>query len=355
MSALFTPLTLRSVTLANRIGVSPMCQYSSEDGYANDWHLVHLGGLATGGAALVFTEATAVTADGRISPQDLGIWKDDHLPMLQRIVSFMRAHGTVPGIQLAHAGRKASTKRPWEGSGAVAPENGGWTVRGPSDVAFSPDYPAPHALALSELPAIVDAFVAATKRAHTAGFQVVELHASHGYLLHAFMSPLSNTRTDAYGGSYENRVRLTLEVAEAVRAAWPEELPMFVRLSVTDWAEGGWSVDESVRLSAQLKALGVDVIDCSSGGLTTAQRITIGAGYQVPFARRVKHEADIMTAAVGLITTPQQAEAIIADGDADVVLMARAFLRNPRWPLQAAQELGAEVRWMDQYARGKRA
>jgi 2,4-dienoyl-CoA reductase-like NADH-dependent reductase (Old Yellow Enzyme family) len=354
MSALFSPLTLRSVTLANRIGVSPMCQYSSTDGYANDWHLVHLGGLATGGAGLVITEATAVTADGRISPQDLGIWHDDHVPMLTRIVSFMRAHGAVAGIQLAHAGRKASTKRPWEGTGMVPPEQGGWTVRGPSDLAFSPDYPQPHALALEELPGIVDAFAAGATRARAAGFQVAEIHASHGYLLHAFMSPLANQRTDAYGGSYENRVRLTLEVAAAVRAVWPAELPLFVRLSATDWAEGGWTVEETVRLSAQLKALGVDLIDCSSGGLTTAQHITLGPGYQVPFARRVRAEAQVPTAAVGLITTPQQAEAIVADGDADVVLMARELLRNPRWPLEAAQALGAEGRWAAQYVRARK-
>lgn len=354
MSALFSPLTLRGLTLPNRIGVSPMCQYSSVDGYANDWHLVHLGGLATGGAGLVLTEAAAVTADGRISPHDLGIWHDDHVPMLARIVSFMRAHGALVGIQLAHAGRKASTKRPWDGTGAIPPELGGWTVRGPSDLAFSPEYPEPQALALSELPGIVDAFVAATRRALAAGFQVVEIHASHGYLLHAFMSPLSNQRTDAYGGSYDNRVRLTLEVAQAVRAAWPAELPLFVRLSATDWAAGGWTVDETVRLSAQLKTLGVDLIDCSSGGLTPAQHITLGPGYQVPFARRVRAEADVPTAAVGLITTPSQAEAIVADGDADLVLMARELLRNPRWPLEAAHALGAEGRWVPQYVRAKR-
>ncbi len=354
MSALFSPLTLRSVTLPNRIGASPMCQYSSTDGYANDWHLVHLGGLATGGAGLVLTEATAVTADGRISPQDLGIWKDDHIPMLKRIVSFMRDHGAVAGIQLAHAGRKASTKRPWDGTGKVDADAGGWTVRAPSDVAFSPEYPSPQALMLSELPGIVDAFVAATRRSLEVGFQVIELHASHGYLLHEFMSPLSNTRTDAYGGSLENRIRLCLEVAHAVRAAWPAELPLIVRLSATDWADGGWTVDETVQLAARLKALGVDLIDCSSGGLTTAQHITPGPGYQVPFARRVREDAGIATAAVGLITTPDQAEGIIANGDADVVLMARELLRNPRWPLEAARVLGSEGRWQAQYVRARR-
>lgn len=355
MSALFSPLSLRSVTLPNRIGVSPMCQYSAVDGYANDWHLVHLGGLATGGAGLVLTEATAVTADGRISPQDLGIWTDDHIPMLKRIVSFMREHGAVAGIQLAHAGRKASTKRPWEGTGKIDADAGGWTVRAPSELAFSAEYPSPRALTLGELPGIVDAFVAATRRALAAGFQVIELHASHGYLLHEFMSPLSNRRTDAYGGSFENRIRLCLEVAQAVRAAWPAELPLIVRLSATDWADGGWTVDETVQLSAQLKALGVDLIDCSSGGLTTAQHITPGPGYQVPFARRVRHEAGIPTAAVGLITTPDQAEGIVANGDADVVLMARELLRNPRWPLEAARQLGNEGRWQAQYVRARRA
>jgi 2,4-dienoyl-CoA reductase-like NADH-dependent reductase (Old Yellow Enzyme family) len=353
MSALFSPLTLRHVSLANRVGVSPMCQYSSEDGFATDWHLVHLGGLATGGAGLVFTEAAAVTPDGRISPHDLGIWKDEHVPMLQRIVQFMRAQGTVAGIQLAHAGRKASTRRPWSGQGEVPAAEGGWLVKAPSALAFAPDYPQPEALTLEELPGVVDAFVAATRRALAAGFQVVEIHASHGYLLHAFMSPLSNTRTDAYGGSFDHRVRLTLEVAAAVRAAWPAELPLFVRLSATDWADGGWTLDETVQLAARLKALGVDVIDCSSGGLTAAQKIALGPGYQVPFARRIRSDADVATAAVGLITDAHQAEAIIAHGDADLVLMAREMLRNPRWPLAAARMLGADVHWPEQYVRAK--
>lgn len=353
MSALFSPITLRGVTFANRVGVSPMCQYSSEDGFAGDWHLVHLGGLATGGAGLVFTEAAAVLPEGRISPQDLGLWQDAHIPMLQRIVTFMRAQGTVPGIQLAHAGRKASTRRPWSGHGAVPAAEGGWTVKAPSALAFTPDYPQPEALTLDELPGIVEAFVAATHRALAAGFQVMEIHASHGYLLHAFMSPLANQRTDRYGGSFENRVRLTLEVTAAVRAAWPADLPLFVRLSATDWAEGGWSVDETVQLAAQLKSLGVDVVDCSSGGLTAAQQITLGPGYQVPFARRVRSEAGVATAAVGLITDAQQADAIVANGDADFVLLAREMLRNPRWPLAAAHALGAEIAWAPQYVRAK--
>jgi 2,4-dienoyl-CoA reductase-like NADH-dependent reductase (Old Yellow Enzyme family) len=352
MSHLFSPFTLRGVTFANRLGVSPMCQYSSTDGLANDWHLVHLGGFATGGAALVFTEAAAVLPEGRISPQDLGLWNDAQLPVLAQITAFLRAQGTVPGIQLAHAGRKASTRRPWEGGGVVSPDEGGWrNVKAPSAEAYGPNYPHPEALSLNELPGIAHAFAAATHRAHAAGFQVVEIHASHGYLLHEFLSPLANRRTDAYGGSFENRIRLTLEVAAAVRAAWPEELPLFVRLSATDWADGGWTLDETVQLSIRLKALGVDVIDCSSGGLTPAQRLTIGPGYQVPFAHRVRRDAAMATAAVGLITTAEQAEAIVADGEADLVLMARQMLRNPRWPLQAAHELGATVSWPKQYER----
>ena len=331
-----------------------MCQYSSTDGYADDWHLVHLGGLATGGAGLVFSEATAVTANGRISQQDLGIWEDGHIDMLRRITTFVRTQGAVAGIQLAHAGRKASTKRPWEGTGVVSPDSGGWDdVVAPTAVAFSDTYPHPHALTTDGIAQVIDAFRVAALRAVAAGFQVAEIHAAHGYLLHEFLSPLSNLRTDNYGGSFANRARLTLEVAAAVRAVWPDDLPVFVRISATDWTDGGWDVDESVQLALQLKAIGIDVVDCSSGGLVPHQRIAVGPGYQVPFARRIRLEAGIATAAVGLITESMQAEAIVADGDADMVLMARELLRNPRWPLAAAHELGVDGPWPPQYVRAK--
>ncbi|MFN8716136.1 MAG: NADH:flavin oxidoreductase/NADH oxidase [Gemmatimonas sp.] len=355
MAQLFTPLTLRDLTLRNRLGVSPMCQYSSVDGFASDWHLVHLGAFATGGAGLVISEATAVVAGGRISPYDLGIWSDAHVPMLRRITDFLHAQGAVAGIQLAHAGRKASTRRPWEGTGAVRPADGGWChVKAPSALAFAPDYPMPEALTLAEIGQVVDAFAAAAQRALQAGFRVAEIHAAHGYLLHEFLSPLANQRTDAYGGSFENRVRLLGEVSAAVRAVWPAEWPVFVRISATDWADGGWDLDASVALSAQLTALGIDLIDCSSGGLAAHQRVLVGPGYQVPFARRIRHAAHVATAAVGLITDPAQAEAIIADGDADLVLLARELLRNPRWPLEAAQALGVEGPWPAQYVRAQR-
>lgn len=354
MSALFSPLTLRGLTLANRIGVSPMCQYSAIDGFANDWHLAHLASFATGGAGLIFTEATAVVPEGRISPQCLGIWDDAQLPMLHRITDFILGQDAVPGIQLAHAGRKASTTRPWEGHRAIAPADGGWAnVRAPSALAFNAEYPQPVALTLEEIPGVIDDFAAAAQRALAAGFRVAEVHAAHGYLLHQFQSPLANTRTDAYGGSFENRVRLTLEVTRAVRAVWPDEWPIFVRLSATDWADGGWTIDETVRLAALLREAGADVIDCSSGGLTPLQQIVAGPGYQVPFARRVRAEAGIATAAVGLITDAQQAEAIVANGDADMVLMAREMLRNPHWPLLAAHALGGPVRWPKQYERAR--
>ncbi len=354
MSALFSPFTLRSVTLRNRIGVSPMCQYSSVDGFATDWHVVHLGGFATGGAGLVICEATGVLPEGRISPYDLGIWKDEHVPMLQRITHFVRAQGAVPGIQLAHAGRKASTRRPWEGQGAVSAEDGGWQVVGPDDVAYSASYPQPRAMTEADIAQVVTAFADAARRALAAGFVVAEVHAAHGYLLHQFLSPLANSRTDAWGGSLSNRMRLTLEVSRAVRAVWPDDLPVVVRISATDWAEGGWSIDESVTLSRELAALGVDCIDVSSGGLTSAQQIDVKPLYQVPFARCIRAEAAVPTAAVGLITEPQEAEQIVRDGDADLVLLARELLRNPRWPLEAAHQLGEDGPWPDQYLRARR-
>lgn len=355
MSALFSPLTLRSLTLRNRVGVSSMCQYSSTNGFASDWHLVHLGAFATGGAGLVLTEAAAVTPEGRISPQDLGIWDDAHIPMLRRITEFCRAQGAVMGIQLAHAGRKASTRRPWEQPGGTVPESdGGWdNVMAPSAVPFSSTYPQPHALSLPGIAHVIAAFRSAALRALEAGFQVVELHGAHGYLLHQFLSPLANQRTDRYGGSFENRIRLTLDVTDAVRAVWPGDLPMIVRISATDWAEGGWNIDESVQLAKLLSARGVDLIDCSSGGLAAHQQITIGPGYQVPFARRIRAESGSPTAAVGLITDAAQAEQIVAEGSADMVLLARELLRNPRWPLIAAHTLGASITWPPQYERAR--
>ncbi len=352
MSQLFAPLSLRGVTLRNRIGVSPMCQYSSENGFAHDWHLVNLGQFAVGGAALVFTEAAAVVPEGRISPQDLGIWDDAHIAMLQRITTFIAAQGAVPGIQLAHAGRKASTKRPWEGGGTVVPDAGGWSnVMAPSAIAFSESYPHPQALTLDGIANVVSAFRAATVRALAAGFQVIELHAAHGYLIHEFLSPLSNQRTDAYGGSLENRARFCLEVVAAVRAVLPDATPLVVRISATDWVEGGWTVEESVQLAQWLKAAGVDLIDVSSGGLAHGVRIPLGPGYQVPFSRQVRDGSAIKTATVGLITGAEQAEKIVADGDADVVLLARELLRQPHWPLLAARALGATVEWPVQYER----
>ncbi len=352
MSQLFSPLALRGITLRNRIGVSPMCQYSSDDGFASDWHLVHLGQFAVGGAALVFTEATAVVPEGRISPQDLGLWSDAHVPMLERISRFVAAQGAVPGIQLAHAGRKASTYRPWSGTGAVAEADGGWLdVTAPSAIPFSASYPQPHALTLAGIADVVAAFAAAAVRAVAAGFRVVEIHAAHGYLLHQFLSPLSNARTDAYGGTLENRARLVRDVVAAVRAVVPESMPVFVRISATDWAEGGWSPEESVQLATWLKADGVDLIDVSSGGLVGGVRIPLGPGYQVPFARQLRAGAGIATASVGLITEPAQAEAIIAGGDADIVLLAREFLRQPHWPLLASHALGGDATWPVQYER----
>jgi 2,4-dienoyl-CoA reductase-like NADH-dependent reductase (Old Yellow Enzyme family) len=351
MSALFTPLTIRELTLRNRIAVSPMCQYSSEDGFANDWHLVHLGSRAVGGAALVIMEASAVEASGRISPQDHGIWKDEHIAFLSRITAFMRQQGAAAGIQLAHAGRKASTWRPWEGSGAVPPAAGGWQPVAPSPIAFQHDYPFPRALTLAEIAGIRESFVAAARRALEAEFQLVELHFAHGYLMHEFLSPLSNRRTDEYGGSFENRIRFAIETAKAVRAVWPERLPLFVRISATDWVEGGWNIDESVELSRRLCALGVDLIDCSSGGLASQQKIKLKPGYQVPFAERIRREAGIRTGAVGLITTPQQAEEIVSTEKADLVLLAREFLRDPYFPLHAAKVLADTIQAPIQYQR----
>lgn len=342
MTNLFDPLTLRGVTLRNRIGISPMCQYSAEDGLANAWHMAHLGARAAGGAGLIIVEATAVEPTGRITPHDLGLWRDDHAAALRPIAHFLAEQGAVPGIQLAHAGRKANTARPWDGGQPLPDPAGSWRIVGPSALPFRDDYPVPHALTAAEITGVVDDFVAAAQRAVMAGFQLIEIHAAHGYLLHSFYSPLSNRRTDDYGGSFDNRVRLTLAVTHAVRAVLPDDLPLAVRLSCTDWTEGGWTPDDTVRLAQQLKAAGVDLVDCSSGGNVATARIPAAPGYQVPFAHAVRAEAAIASAAVGLITAPQQAQAILAAGDADIVLLARESLRDPYWPLHAAQTLGQE-------------
>ena len=352
MAHLFDPLTIRDLQFTNRVFVSPMCEYSSVDGYANDWHFVHLGSRAVGGAGLVLTEATAVLPEGRISPQDLGIWSDEHIPGLRRIVSFVHEQGSIAGMQLAHAGRKASTRRPWEGPGTVPENEGGWTrVMAPSAISFAEDYPMPKALSLDGIQEIVAAFAAAARRACEAGFRVLEIHAAHGYLIHEFLSPLSNHRDDAYGGSFDNRTRLIHEIVAAVRSLWPQGAPLFVRISATDWVDGGWDLEQSIELARALKRDGVDLIDCSSGGTVPHAIIPAAPGYQTPFAQRIRQAANIMTGAVGLITSPVQAEQIIATEEADAILMAREFLRDPYWPLRAAQELGQSISWPVQYLR----
>lgn len=350
--SLFTPLTLREVTFRNRIAVSPMCQYSSEDGFASDWHLVHLGSRAVGGAGLVIAEASAVEARGRISLRDLGIYDDRHVELLQRITRFVHEHGAVPGIQLAHAGRKASTAVPWEGGKPVGPEQGGWSpIVGPSAVPFAEGYAVPEALDEAGIAAVVQAFGAAARRALEAGFHVIEIHGAHGYLLHEFHSPLSNFRSDAYGGSFANRTRITREVTAEIRKHWPERLPLLLRVSATDWKEGGWDVEQSVELARQLKPLGVDLIDVSSGGNVPDAKIPLGPGYQTALAERIRREADIPTGAVGMITSPQQADHIVRTGQADMVLLARELLRDPYWPQRAAKELRQEIPAPVQYAR----
>jgi 2,4-dienoyl-CoA reductase-like NADH-dependent reductase (Old Yellow Enzyme family) len=352
MPNLFDPLSIRDLTLPNRIVVSPMCEYSSVDGFANDWHLVHLGSRAVGGAGLVMTEAAAVTPEGRISPEDLGIWSEDHIEFLARITRFIHIQGSVAGIQLAHAGRKASTYRPWDGEGAVPEASGGWkNVVAPSAIPFAENYPMPQALTQKGIHGVVRAFVEAAGRARKAGFRVLEIHAAHGYLISEFLSPLANHRTDEYGGSFANRIRLLLEVVSAVRGAWPEHAPLFVRISATDWVEGGITLDDSVELARHLKNSGVDLVDCSSGGNVPPARIPVGPGYQTPFAERIRREARILTGAVGMITTPSQADHIIRTGQADVAIMAREFLRDPYWPLRAGRELGCPVPWPVQYMR----
>jgi 2,4-dienoyl-CoA reductase-like NADH-dependent reductase (Old Yellow Enzyme family) len=353
MSQLFTPLKLRGTILRNRLMVSPMCQYSSVDGYANEWHLVHLGSRAIGGAGLVMTEATAVSPEGRISGDDLGIWKDEQIEYLKTITQFISEYGAVPGIQLAHAGRKASHSPEWKGGRLLTPGEGGWEVVAPSAIPFSENTGFPKALTREDIEKVILDFTAAAKRSLEAGFRVVEIHAAHGYLVHEFLSPLSNKREDEYGGAFENRIRLLVRIVSGVRAAWPEEYPLFVRISSTDWVEGGWSVEDSVALTRILKGMGVDLMDCSSGGIIPGVKIPVGPGYQVPFAERIRKEAGIPTGAVGLITTAAQAEAILANGQADLILLGREFLRDPYFPLHAAHELGDDVKWPDQYLRAK--
>jgi 2,4-dienoyl-CoA reductase-like NADH-dependent reductase (Old Yellow Enzyme family) len=352
MSMLFSPLMIRDVTIRNRTMVSPMCEYSSRDGFANDWHLVHLGSRAIGGAALILTEAAAVTADGRISPADLGIYRDDHVEPLARIFRFLEQHGAVAGMQLAHAGRKASTSEPWNGGAPLTLTQGGWTpIWAPSAIAFREGWQTPRAMTRTDIGLVIRAFADAARRVLAAGGKVIEIHAAHGYLLHEFLSPLTNERLDEYGGSFESRARFLFEVVDAIRGVWPERLPLFVRISATDWTAGGWTIDDSVALAARLKTRGVDLIDCSSGGNVAHAKIPLGPGYQVPFAERVRRDAGMMTGAVGLITEPAQAEAILQGGHADLIIIARQLLRDPYWPLHAAQTLGDKPDVPLQYLR----
>lgn len=352
MTHLFEPLSLRSVTLPNRIAVSPMCQYSCTDGLANDWHLVHLGSRAVGGAGLIIVEATAVVPEGRISPQDSGLWSDAHIEPLARIVRFIHEQGALAGIQLAHAGRKASTRRPWDGDGLVPEDEGGWSdVVAPSALPFSNSYPAPRAMTQDDIDKTVIAFAEAAQRALAAGFDVVEVHAAHGYLLHEFLSPLSNQRTDAYGGELGNRLRLAREIVERVRAVWPDRLPLFMRISASDWTEGGWDVEQSIELVRAVAPLGIDLIDCSSGGNVATARIPVGPGYQTAFAEQIRRATGVPTGTVGMIIEPAQADHVIRTGQADLVFLARELLRDPYWPLRAARELRAEAPWPPQYLR----
>jgi len=351
--SLFSPFTVKSVTFRNRILVSPMCQYSSVNGLPNEWHHTHLGSRAVGGAAAVIMEATGVTPEGRITPDDMGIWSDDHAESFRPITRFIKSHGAVAGIQLAHAGRKASTYAPWKGEGSLRPEDGAWTTLAPSAIPFQSHWQVPKAMEEVEIKTAVAAFSQAARRAFDAGFEFVEIHSAHGYLLNQFLSPLSNHRQDEYGGSLENRMRFPLAVAAAVRQAWPENLPLSVRISAVEWVQGGWTLEESVELAKRLKGLGVDLVDCSSGGSSPHAKIPVAPGYQVPFAEKIKKEAGIETIAVGLITEPAQADAIIREGRADLVALARAFLRDPYWALNAADALGVDVPWPVQYTRAK--
>lgn len=351
MSYLFAPLRIREVDFRNRIFVSPMCQYSCEDGFATDWHLVHLGSRAVGGAGAVIVEATGVEARGRISPGDMGIYRDAHVEPLAPLVRFVQSQGAKAGLQIAHAGRKASCEVPWKGGKAIPLAAGGWQTVAPSAIPFYDTDPVPHALTVEEIQEVQTAFVKAAQRALAAGFDFLEIHSAHGYLLHEFLSPLSNHRTDSYGGPFENRTRMLVETVERVRAVWPERLPLFVRVSATDWFEGGWDIDQTVKLAAVLREKGVDLLDCSSGALVPQARIPVAPGFQVPFAERVRKETGLATGAVGMITDPEQAEAILREGRADIVLLAREMLRRPYWAIEAAKALGVPAQVPVQYAR----
>lgn len=354
MSKLFSPLKIRNVELKNRIVVSPMCQYSCVDGVMNDWHLVHLGSRAVGGAGLIFTEATAVSPEGRISPDDAGIWNDEQAQVLKRITSFIKSQNSVPGIQLAHAGRKASTFSPWKGSGEVNVENGGWKTFAPSKLQFAENFPDPKEMNLSDIKLVVDQFIEAAQRSLNAGFEIIELHFAHGYLIHEFLSPISNHRKDNYGGSLENRCRIAIQIANSVREVIPQGTPLIARISSTDWIDGGWDVDQSVQLAKWLKEVGVDLIDCSSGGNVQNAKIPAAPGYQIPFAQKIKKEAKILTGGVGLITEAAQAEEIIKSEQADIVLLAREMLRDPYWALHSAKKLNVDLTdYPNQYLRAK--
>lgn len=353
MSKLLSALKIKDVNLRNRITISPMCQYSAVDGFANNWHLVHLGSRAVGGAALIIQEATAISPEGRITPADLGIYKEEHIEKLKNITTFIHQQGAVAGIQLAHAGRKASCATPWDGGKQIKAPDGGWTTVAPSPIGFYPDDAEPRALDTKEIKKVVADFKLGAMRALQAGYKLLEIHAAHGYLVHQFLSPLSNHRTDSYGGSFENRIRLLFEIVQAVQTVWPQNLPLFVRISATDWAEGGWHIDEAVQLSSLLKTFGVDLMDCSSGGLVATAKIPLGPGYQVSFAERIKKEAGILTGAVGLITEVQQAEEILGKSQADLIIVARESLRDPYFPLHAARLMGDDIDWPLQYQRAK--
>jgi len=354
LSKLFTSLKIRNIILKNRIAVSPMCQYSSVDGVPTDWHLVHLGSRAVGGAGLILTEATAVSPEGRISPDDAGIWNDEQADVYKRITEFIKSQNSVPGIQLAHAGRKASTYSPWKGSGEVKVKDGGWQILSPSPIPFSENFPHPKEMNEKDIKLVIDQFAKAAKRSIKAGFEIIELHMAHGYLVHEFFSPISNTRKDQYGGSLQNRCRFATDVAKSVRETIPDGTPLFARISSTDWIDGGWDIDQSVRLAKWLKEVGVDLIDCSSGGNVSNAKIPAGPGYQIPFAEKIKKEVNILTGGVGLITTAEQAEEIISSGKADIVLLAREMLRDPYWALHAAKKLNVDLKdFPKQYLRAK--
>jgi 2,4-dienoyl-CoA reductase-like NADH-dependent reductase (Old Yellow Enzyme family) len=353
MTNLFTPLKIKDITLKNRLTISPMCQYSSVDGFANNWHLVHYGSRAVGGAGLIIQEATAVTPEGRITPGDLGIYSDEHIEKLRQITRFIEAHGAIPGIQIAHAGRKGSCSRPWEGGTQLGLNEGGWDTIAPSALTFNTEDRVPQVLDKKGIVDIMDCFAKAAHRAIEAGYKVLEIHSAHGYLIHEFLSPLSNHRKDEYGGSFENRIRLLLGVVKSVQSVWPDKLPLFVRISATDWADGGWDVNEAVKLAPILKNEGVDLIDCSSGGMVPWAKIPFGPGYQVPFSDRIKNETGILTGAVGMITEARQAEEILAKNQADLILIGRESLRNPYFPLYAAMELDEGTEWPLPYLRSK--